>query len=108
MRIVRKISSEKNSRPNLIRTGWLFWLTLITAVSIQVYSTIYTLALGNKLSIVEKNTKELSQNSQKIKDELIEVTSLVKFEEKAQDLGYSSNIKTIYIRSDEFVAKAAQ
>lgn len=106
MNRIRKSIPKKEKRINLLTRGRFVWISIIIFVLSQIYFTIHTSELGSKLSSLEKNTLEISGENQKLKDELINATSLFKLEERAEGLGYFPNQKTVYIGSDEFVAKA--
>ncbi|OGM28814.1 hypothetical protein A2962_05020 [Candidatus Woesebacteria bacterium RIFCSPLOWO2_01_FULL_39_61] len=106
MNRIRKSIPKKEKRINPLKKSGFVWISIVIFVLSQIYFTIHTSELGSKLSTLEKNTLEISEKNQKLKDELIGATSLFKLEERAESLGYFPNQKTVYISSDEFVAKA--
>lgn len=80
------------------------WLVGIFIV-LQVFIAVHSASSGAELSQYEKEADELHESNSELSQELIKSSSLLKTGENSEDLGYFTPQKTLYIVSDDFVAK---
>jgi hypothetical protein len=81
------------------------WLVVGVFVVLQVFLAVHSASTGAELAHFEKEASQLSNQNRTLSDELIRSSSLLKTGESSEDLGYFAPQNTLYLTSDEFVAK---
>jgi len=101
----KKLIENKRKLSLIFNRKTLFWSFAVFFVVTQILFTIQTSATGSELISLEDKEKELFKESQKLSEELIYETSLTRSQLKADELGFIKTTNTVYIKSDEAVAK---
>lgn len=83
----------------------LTWVFLVLFAVGGIYLTISTANAGAKLAYLENLEADILEENQRLKGELIGLSSLKSLEDKAKELGFDRPNKLIYLTEDDPVAK---
>lgn len=81
------------------------WVAIFVFVVVQIFITIQTTSAGAKLVDLEEKVKSLQLENRRLSEELVHNTSLTDVEKSANELGFKKPDNTLFINSNDFVAK---
>jgi Tfp pilus assembly protein PilO len=109
MKIKRKIRVTKFETGNSTRKslrGHLVFVVLTILVVASVFMLTINVTSGSKLAKLEQEESELVKKNSQLSNSLFEKSSLLKFKNNAEALGYTKPQFMMYVHSDETVAVA--
>jgi hypothetical protein len=98
--------TKKDSHKKRLGLGLLMFIITGVFIVISVFYSINISSFGEKLLVLENEQQELIKRNFQLGTKLANSTSLRSVEDKAGGLGYKKPDNLIYIKAEEFVAKA--
>lgn len=98
---------RKNKNKSILATvkEYFVWILLAGFVVVNIFSTIETATTGAEIMNLEEKQETLIRENRTFSDQIVNQSSLMTIETKAQELGYSKPQNVIYIAEKEVVAK---
>lgn len=81
------------------------WILLAGFVVFNIFSTIETATTGAEIANLEEKQAVLLGENRAFSDQIVNQSSLITIETKAQEMGYAKPQNLIYIAEKEVVAK---
>jgi len=105
MRKRRKLLNQKEKHLFRKKTKSLaVYCLLIIFVSTTIYLIARNVSSGGTLAQLEEEEVMLTKKKDMLSHQLFEKSSLIKIQNKTEELGYTKPQDTMYIRSDDTVA----
>jgi hypothetical protein len=103
-RLRSKIISTSIRLPIVNRRG-ILWIFTVLFIALQVLFAVQTTTSGANLANLEKVEEILIDKNHELTSELVKSTSLKQIGKKAEGLGFFKPENTIYLNTEDFVAK---
>jgi hypothetical protein len=101
----RKLLNQKKKHFSTKKTkSFAVYCLLIVFVSTSIYLIARNVTSGGILVELEEEEAMLTKKKDTLSHQLFEKTSLIKIQNKTEELGYTKPQDTMYIRSDDTVA----